>query len=295
MRAVVRAFAWTAAFVLGAVSAAQAQTFFWNWSGFYLGLHAGYVQTHSFVSVQADRTSTFPYFNPGQADFFNSYGADFVTARGVDAGIHGGFNWQLKPFAVGIELDYGGFRTRGVRDATLCINSGAIGSFPILGNLGLPCAALLPPGIAQLHSQVGTNWLFTARPRVGWVYSVAFGYITGGVAVTRLGVESWYVDTAGAFSYISGSGTKIGWTIGAGLEVAIAPLWTLRAEYLRVEFPSVVRPDQIVNPRTGAFTPLTFSADLRSDVVRVGVTRKLRWWTSYEPVLPPEPVVVTKD
>src|SRR5436853_18872 len=104
MRAIVRAFAWAAAFMLGAVSAAQAQTFFWNWSGFYLGLHAGYVQTHSFTSVQVSRGSTFPYFNAGQVDSFNSIGSDFVTARGIDGGIHGGFNWQLKPFAVGIEI-----------------------------------------------------------------------------------------------------------------------------------------------------------------------------------------------
>jgi hypothetical protein len=94
--------------------------------------------------------------------------------------------------------------------------------------------------------------------------------------------------------------------MGAGLEVAIAPRWTLRAEYLRVEFTGVNGVGRITNPGTaaiagvaggpGTFNPISLSADHKSDFVRVGVSHKFQWW-SEEPVPPvtPGPVVVTKN
>ena len=87
---------------------------------------------------------------------------------------------------------------------------------------------------------------------------------------------------------------KAGWVIGAGLEVAIAPRWTLRAEYLRVEFSGVTGASRIVN---GAlFNPINFSADHKSDMVRVGVSHKFQWWWEEPPPpVAPGPVVVTKD
>jgi outer membrane immunogenic protein len=203
---------------------------------------------------------------------------DTLSARGFDAGGHAGFNWQLKPFAVGIEIDYGAFRTRATRDVTFLLS---------------------PTVISQLHSEVSTDWLFTARPRVGWVYSVGFAYLTGGVAVTGLSASTSYIDNAnirGPNGIVSAAETKVGWTVGAGLELAIAPRWTVRAEYLHVEFPSIVGAGRITDPISGKFNPTVLSTDLKSDVVRVGVSHKFQWW--WEPEVAPPPgttVVVTKN
>jgi outer membrane immunogenic protein len=158
---------------------------------------------------------------------------------------------------------------------------------------------LSPAVVSQLHSEVSTDWLFTVRPRVGWIYSVGFAYLTGGVAVTGLSASTSYVDNANIQrpnGIVSAAETKVGWTVGAGLELAIAPRWTVRAEYLHAEFPSIVGAGQITDPISGKFNPTVLSADLRSDVVRVGVSHKFQWW--WEPEVAPPPgtaVVVTKN
>jgi outer membrane immunogenic protein len=266
---------------------ANAQTFSWNWTGFYVGADAGYVSSRSFSSTQAALSPT-PYLTStplpnvfaGTLGIFNVAAVDTFSASGPEGGVHAGFNWQLKPLTVGLEIDYGAFRTSAVRDAT----------FPLTATV-----------LSQLHSETDAKWLFTVRPRIGWVYGALFGYITGGAAFTSITASTLYSDTpippnpgVATNGFVSTSQSKVGWSVGTGLEVAIAPRWTLRAEYLRVQFSGVTGVGQITH---GAlFNPLNFSGDLKSDMVRVGVSHKFQWWFE-EPVPPvaPGPVVVTKD
>jgi outer membrane immunogenic protein len=275
--------AWAFALVVGSFSTTKAQTFSWNWTGFYVGADGGFVSNRSLSTPQASISAN--SYLTGGAPFtgtlatFNASAVDTLSARGFDAGGHAGFNWQLKPFAVGIEIDYGAFRTRATRDVTFALSPTAV--------------------VSQLHSEASTDWLFTARPRAGWVYSIGFAYVTGGIAVTGLSAKTTYIDNANIpqpNGVVSAAETKIGWTVGGGLELAIAPRWTVRAEYLHLEFPSVVGAGTITNPANGRFNPTALSADLKSDIVRVGVSHKFQWW--FEPdVAPPPgvPVVVTKD
>ena len=85
---------------------------------------------------------------------------------------------------------------------------------------------------------------------------------------------------------------KMGWTIGCGMEFAIAPRFTVRAEYLRVEFPASSTTGQITNPLNGFFNPTTFSGDLKADIVRVGASYKFEWLPTHEVMTAPEPAVV---
>jgi outer membrane immunogenic protein len=281
---------------------ANAQTCSWNWTGFYVGADAGFVSSRSFSSTQAAVSAT-PYLltttpTPGANSpfaVFNANAVDTLNARGAEGGVHAGYNWQLKPFAVGLEIDYGAFRANAVRDTTFALSSITTGA---------GAAAMNTTVISQLHSETNTNWLFTVRPRIGWVYSVLYGYITGGAAFTSFTASARYSDVFLANGLISTSQSKVGWTMGAGLEVAIAPRWTLRAEYLRVEFSGVTGVGRITNGGAlaagvggvGTFNPINLSADYKSDMVRVGVSHKFQWWFE-EPVPPvaPGPIVVTKD
>jgi outer membrane immunogenic protein len=282
MRTRWRTLAFASALAVGSFPTAKAQTFSWNWTGFYAGADAGFASSRSLSSTQASVLAN-PYLlaTPpftGTLAVFNASAVDTLSARGFDAGVHAGFNWQLKPFAVGIEIDYGAFRARATRDVTFLLS---------------------PAVVSQLHSEASTDWLFTARPRVGWIYSIGFAYVTGGVAVTGLSAKTTYIDNANTpqpNGVVSAAETKVGWTVGGGLELAIAPRWTVRAEYLHLEFPSVVGAGTITNPLNGRFNPTALSADLKSDIVRVGVSHKFQWW--FEPdVAPPPgvPVVVAKD
>jgi outer membrane immunogenic protein len=279
---------WASAFAVWSLGA-NAQTFSWNWTGFYVGVDAGYVSSRSFSSTQAAVSAT-PYLlaTPvpnGTLATFNTSAVDTLNARGTEGGVHAGYNWQLKPFTVGVEIDYGAFRTRGVRDAVFLLPA--------------TTAPVAPLAVAQLHHETNTDWLFTVRPRVGWVYSVLYGYITGGAAFTNINASTVYSDNSNVGlpnGFVATSQSKAGWTIGGGLEVAIAPRWTLRAEYLRVEFSGANGVGRITDPLRNTFNSIALSADHKSDIVRVGVSHKFQWWFE-EPVPPvaPGPVVVTKD
>jgi outer membrane immunogenic protein len=288
---------WACAFAVCSFCA-NAQTFSWNWTGFYVGVDAGIISSRSFSSTQATAPVTAtPYLDgpsfTGTLATFNNAVVDTISARGTEVGVHAGYNWQLKPLVVGVEVDYGAFRTRAVRDSAflLCV-TGAPGC--VTGGI-----------LSQLHSETNTDWLFTVRPRIGWVYSVLYGYITGGAAFTDIRASTLYTEVGGLTGaprvptgFVATSQSKAGWVIGGGLEVAIAPRWTLRAEYLRVEFSGATGVGQITNPGVvpATFNPIALSADHKSDIVRVGVTHKFQWWFE-EPVPPvaPGPVVVTKD
>jgi outer membrane immunogenic protein len=286
-RAQGRILAWAYAFLLTSSASATAQTFSWNWTGPYLGADAGYVSSRSSTSYLVTVPPSSPYLNTSQALLFNQAAPDTISARGIIGTLHAGWNWQLKPFAVGIELDAGAFRTRATRDTCLLQPQGP---------LVVSACPGLPFVFAPLHTETSTDWLLTGRVRSGWVYSTGFLYLTGGLAVTRLRAATSYVDTVtlgNPTGFSSFTELKMGWTIGGGVEFAIAPRWTVRAEYLRVEFPSGSTTGQITNPINGFFNPTTFSADLKADIVRAGFSYKFEWLPTHE--LPPasESVVVT--
>ena len=74
------------------------------------------------------------------------------------------------------------------------------------------------------------TWLSTVRGRVGYSIDRFMPYVTGGLAVGDI--------RAAAPGFAGGSTTNAGWTLGAGLEVALPGNWTAKAEYLRVDLGS---------------------------------------------------------
>jgi outer membrane immunogenic protein len=75
--------------------------------------------------------------------------------------------------------------------------------------------------------QMSSNWLATARGRVGVAWDRVLFYGTGGAAFANL-----KFSTPGA----SATATPFGWTAGGGVEFAISPNWSVKAEYLFVDF-----------------------------------------------------------
>ena len=75
-------------------------------------------------------------------------------------------------------------------------------------------------------SSTSNSWLSTLRGRVGYAADRFMPYVTGGGAFGNI--------NASAPGLAGGSATNVGWTVGAGLEFAIAGNWTAKAEYLYV-------------------------------------------------------------
>jgi len=112
-----------------------------------------------------------------------------------------GYNWQPGPLVLGIESDLDW--------------SGISGSTTNLCPLGCKTA---------------NSWLGTVRGRVGYAFDRIMPYVTGGLAFGNVKAL-----TPG-FPGIDNANT--GWTVGAGLEVAIGGGWTAKAEYLFVDLGS---------------------------------------------------------
>lgn len=132
---------------------------------------------------------------------------------------------------------------------------------------------------------ISTDWLFTARARLGWTESNWLVYATGGLAMSRVTIRNSYSDdflSNGFQLALEGadrSSLKTGWTVGAGLEVALTQNWSLKAEYLYVNLGSVDLLGQFhfhdPNSAGAGYTQgLGVSADLTAQVARFGVNFK---------------------
>jgi outer membrane immunogenic protein len=93
-------------------------------------------------------------------------------------------------------------------------------------------------------------WFGTLRGRVGIAFDNVLFYATGGLA---------YGGLRGELLGLSESKTHLGWTIGAGVEMGLAPNWTAKIEYLYLD----------LMDRGYAITGM--DNGLQSNLVRLGV------------------------
>jgi outer membrane immunogenic protein len=82
---------------------------------------------------------------------------------------------------------------------------------------------------ADCHSKLDS--LFSATGRVGYAFGPTLLYVKGGGAWAN--DKTSITAAAGA---ASGSATRSGWTIGAGLEYMIVPSWSAKIEYDYYDF-----------------------------------------------------------
>jgi outer membrane immunogenic protein len=111
--------------------------------------------------------------------------------------------------------------------------------------------------------QTANDWLATVRGRAGFAWDRVLFYGTGGIAFGNIqaGVNGAAVTTLS---------TQTGWAAGAGIEGAIAPNWTLRAEYLYVNLGTATC--------TFAVCGGPASIPLTENIVRAGVDFKFGGW-----------------
>lgn len=224
-----------------------------DWTGFYVGGYAG-----DTMGRAAANTST---LNPPQYYFANNSvaaisttGTQRVKSNGFNGGGTFGYNHQAGRFFVGGEIDFGTHR----------INKSASGTATY------PCCA---PTSFTITQSVKSNWIMTARPRVGVALKNALLYATGGVAVTNIKYDGKFTDT---FSPATESGsfkkTKTGWTVGAGIEFKIAEKWSVKGDYLFSQFKRDSIESTNLNIGTAVpFQPFTHSTDLKIHSLRFGI------------------------
>lgn len=212
----------------------------WTWTGLYAGLNAGYSWGRANGTI-APIALPFPVqFGPFRQD-----------VDGWLAGGQLGYNWQVDPkWLVGLEGD---IQWTGERSSwTTTTTSARYGS----NAAGLPIGADFN-SIATLtaNRSYELQWFATFRGRGGFLSDPqTLWYATGGLAVgqfrhssaTALGIQVFGPGLGGvtpvaALNFPLGAGvsatdTRVGWTIGAGVERKFTRNWSAKLEYLYLDF-----------------------------------------------------------
>jgi len=193
-----------------------------GWTGFYFGGNVGAAWSRD--SVSTVQNSPVPPFFAIDNAAIGAAASGHLNRTGVTGGIQAGYNWQSGNFLWGVEAD---FNYLGLKRSTA-------GTFPFPSTL--PGGPVGPPTtFFSVATSVSNDWLFTARPRIGYVANNWLIYGTGGLAVGRekftqvITLLPPFIETATATS------TRAGWTAGGGLEYRINPRWSVKAEYLYVD------------------------------------------------------------
>ncbi len=167
------------------------------------------------AATAADPTKPFIPYNFSDFSRFNN------NANGVIGGAHVGYNYQINQFVLGLEGDVDG------SSLSKTANFAPFSSY---------YQDFIP---TTVHSNLGVQG--SIRGRLGYAFDRVLVYATGGVA---FGGFNTTVSTAYAnalfypafFGSDSFSNTRVGWTVGGGLEYAITNNWSVRAEYRYTDF-----------------------------------------------------------
>ncbi len=231
------------------------------WSGFYLGVNAGY-------SAGIWTSSSLAPIFPSDSGFLTK---DTPNLMGWQAGLHAGFNWLIDgSWLMGIEADVQatGARTNSDGFATT--------TTPTFNNNNL------------VTTQTSSNqwqlpWFATLRGRVGGLADAGtLIYVTAGPAVGEFKFASQTTLTAQVFDAtgipqsplvtivgpsFAQSAVRIGAVAGIGVEQKFLGNWSGRLEYLYLDF--------------GSFTFLSGTGvdtkvQLRDNILRMGVSYTFR-------------------
>jgi len=214
-----------------------------TWTGFYMGLNAGYGRGTLDTDLRAIPTAApAPLTRAIGFAVGGGFGKVKDTAGGFIGGGQLGYNYQFdQNWVVGAEADLQ--------------YSGIDSTAHAIGDDGNPIT---------LKTKV--DWYGTARLRGGYAFDRFLVYATGGLAYGEVKSK---LSVPG--ESMSGSDTRFGWTVGGGVEYALTQNWTLRAEYLYVD---LGKGKTIDKPTSDDISRITAKPDVAMHTVRAGVNYK---------------------
>jgi outer membrane immunogenic protein len=218
-----------------------------TWTGPYIGAQAGYEwgTTDPILTTLAGAfVANVPSYNDS----------------GFVGGAHAGYNYQINQIVLGIEGDIEGSSF-----------SGTGSSF-----------ATAPSTFSYLSTRIPLQG--SLRGRIGYAWDRVLVYATGGLALADIHTVFGSPGTAGFFTGFPGvapifvpptpAGTdsfwsvRTGWTAGGGIEYAIDPNWSVRAEYRYTDYGHFY--DTLVNTYPG----LVARTHIYDNAVRAGFSYK---------------------
>ena len=179
-----------------------------TWTGFYVGVNAGYGwqdNGDSSVFIPAGSFVTAPLAS-GVVTFGDDNGDGFVGGGQI------GYNYQIGSFVLGVEADLQ-WADLGGSNGVAVVPAGFPVSFVPAGTVG------------------GIDWFGTVRARVGVAFDRALIYATGGFAYGGADDNNGFNGFNG---FVNDDDVRTGWVLGAGVEYAFTNNLTAGIEGLWV-------------------------------------------------------------
>jgi outer membrane immunogenic protein len=220
-----------------------------SWNGFYVGGTGGGAWGNSNYTETPTGAWLLPAAIGGglnAAPIVAGVGTGTVSPRGFIGGGEIGFNSQVGSIVWGLEADISGWD----------MSKTAVVSAP----------GVVPGTTFTSIDSIGSTWLATVRPRLGWASSYWLFYATGGLAFSNVSFAQSIIlvpPQAGAFSNTMG-----GWTVGGGIEYALSRNWSIKGEYLYIDFMN--QSVSQFNPGFPTFTG-TATGNLTASIARAGI------------------------
>jgi opacity protein-like surface antigen/outer membrane protein OmpA-like peptidoglycan-associated protein len=214
----------------------------YNWNGFYIGIQGG--------GDWGDTDVKDPYNGI-------PYGGDIYT-NGFFAGLEAGYNFQSagSPWVFGIEGDFDFADT----DGTTTCNA-------LFTNVISANCRSSQDRFATLAARIGHTWGAEGR-------TLTFLKIGGAMEHNDLKITN--NDSPFFFPPTTNSDTTYGWTLGIGLEQALTPAWSLKAEYDYMKFKGDAQmPDTVAT--NGPFLVPGLDTDVHASFgfVKLGLNYKI--------------------
>jgi opacity protein-like surface antigen len=239
------------------VKAPPAAVAVYSWTGCYIGGNVGYARADAHYEGTPNAAYIAGAFSPAEAAGQAATSQHALRPSGITAGGGAGCNVQNGAWLWGIEGDA---NFQNIRRNDFVVLPGAGGA----------------PGTYSWQDDLRSQWFATFRGRLGVVAgSRHLFYVTGGGAIAEFrALKALDFPGAVGFRYEgSVSGARLGWVVGGGYEFAISGNWTVKAEYLHLDFGS----RSALAPQNVANTPFAWNYNFRfrEDVVRLGLNYRL--------------------
>lgn len=195
-----------------------------DWTGLYAGFHTGGLFSHTKGTTTTLDGSDNTVANRESAD---------LKIGGAMIGMQAGYNWQ---FENGVVLGFEGDWSK-VYNATASRKVLALD--PVLAK----------NGHVNASTSYDIDWTASLRPKLGYAFNNRFlAYATGGLALAR--ETQWrdqyvsdmhdesrpYGEKTTVASTEKASATRLGFTLGGGLEYALSDNWSVKADYAYSHF-----------------------------------------------------------
>jgi outer membrane immunogenic protein len=184
----------------------------YDWSGFYVGGHVGGGWGTNDIS------------DPGLGiigTLLNVPVVQTTKSGGFLGGVQGGVNYQFGKFVIGTEADFSWANINGTSTSAFSPNGA-------------------PPGLFSRSLSANTDFIGTTTTRLGIANNNWLFYGKAGVAFDNTNyADAWTITTQRGVTPLfigGGSSTRLGWTVGSGVEWAIAGPLSVKLEYDYMNF-----------------------------------------------------------